>query len=96
MRPCRGLEHELPDGSAHGQQLRAIHAPNDLTDDRRHDLLDAQHSEVRRLFHQETWLGKFERLHEVVVQAAVRQLHYDIRKGVAVCGGIRSVLDSTE
>src|SRR5450830_995307 len=88
--------HELPDGAAHGKQLWPPHASDDVADDGPHDLLCPCQAEVCRLLHDEARFGKLERLHEVEVHATVHQLHDDVRKGVAVRGGILSLLESTE
>jgi len=41
-----GSKHELPNGAAHGEQLRTVHAADDLADDGAHYLLRARHAEV--------------------------------------------------
>jgi len=88
--------HELPDRAAHGQQLRAVHAPDDLVDHRGHQLLGAEHAEVRRLLNHEARLGELERLHEVLIQTAVGEFHDEIAKRVAMLGDIRCLLDRAE
>jgi len=86
--------HELPDGTTYGKQLRTIHAPDDAADDGPHDLLHPCQADGRRLLHDEARFGELERLHEVEVHATVRQLDYDVRECVPVRGGILSPLES--
>jgi hypothetical protein len=89
-------KHELPNGATYGQQLRPIHAPDDVADDGPHHLLRTCQAQVRRLLHDETRFGELERFHEVEVHAAVRQLHDDVRQGATVSGDILSLLESAE
>ena len=89
-----GSNHELPDGTTYGKQLRTIHAPDDAADDGPHDLLHPCQADGRRLLHDEARFGELERLHEVEVHATVRQLDYDVRECVPVRGGILSPLES--
>ena len=49
--------HKLLDGSAHRDQLRAIHAADDLADGSLQDLLYSNQSKARRLLHKKAWLG---------------------------------------
>jgi hypothetical protein len=76
--------------------LWAIHTANDPMDDRPHDLLDASQSKVRRLLHYKTWLGEFERFHEVIFHATVSKLYYKTRESVPMLGGILSLLKTAE
>lgn len=54
--------HELAQRFPDRQELRAIHAPDDVADDRAHHLLHARHAEAGRLLHHKARFGGLERL----------------------------------
>ena len=85
-------QHKLANRAAYRKQLRLTHTADDLPNDRAHDLLYTDQSELCRLLYDKAGFGELQRPDEVVVHSAAGQFHDETGESVAMRSRILSML----